>query len=395
MLDILDKYKIHPKLLAILQKEGRYVDELNFDDVVMSQTPRSASRSQERHEYYNDFEDCLRDFKNAKLNLPKRNNRRDGENGESDSEYLECCEGSEIKAQSTFTSKSMTHVNTATATDNSFIDRKLCQQMVFDVKQNVPVLSTVAVSRRVDAVTTMSKDRQQEPQLTTTSRAKSNERTQSEKVKGKRHHHHRRQQQSDESEQFDKNDDATIDVPSRHQRTSTQQNTSSPCKAAASQTERSSRKSMSNENNSINNNNRAEQVKPTTARYSSGDEIKSSSSSTKRNNPPSTRSIQVENVCHTTEMSPVTAQTTLTDGAAVSSRTSSAEIGQMERQRSESRKRSCKKRQAKLTIAPSDTSCTTATSPLTSTITSVSNVSKQNQQQSQPMVPLTVEKKLR
>lgn len=71
---------------------------------------------QHRREYYNDFEDCLRDYKNQKIKSIQKQTKyhhSDGDNGESDSEYVDCTDGagSELKNQSTLASKSMPHVS--------------------------------------------------------------------------------------------------------------------------------------------------------------------------------------------------------------------------------------------------------------------------------------------
>lgn len=383
VLDILDKYKIHPKLIAFYQREGTYFDDLNSNYDGMSQTPRSGSRSQERREYYNDFEDCIRDFKNAKLKLTQKIHRSDGDNGDSDSEYLECCDSNDIKAQSSFSSKSMSHVNTTTATDISFIDSKLCQQMAADVKQNIPLSSA---SRRDDGgrVNRTHQNQQQQTSPITSRRihAKSTERTNSEKVKVKR-------KQTDDDRNEKKNDTKIdcISSTTQNRLALTEQNTSRDRKVVTSQAERNSRKSISNDCHHTASPSMI--VHPTSAAScSSGDEIKSSRSSMKRNLP--ARSSEVENhssdvVVVKSEMSPVTKKSTAADnGATVISRMT-FDGGQIERSRSESRKRSCKKRQAKLAIAssshPSSCSGTTVTTTTTLTTTVSSAESKQQQKQ--------------
>ncbi|CAH1718284.1 unnamed protein product [Chironomus riparius] len=69
---------------------------------------------QHRREYYNDFEDCLRDFKNQKIKSIQKQTKvhhSDGDNGESDSEYVDCTDNSsDFKQQSTLSSKSLPHV---------------------------------------------------------------------------------------------------------------------------------------------------------------------------------------------------------------------------------------------------------------------------------------------
>lgn len=68
---------------------------------------------QHRREYYNDFEDCIRDYKNAKIKSLQKQTKihlSDGDNGESDSDYVDCNDSSDLKLQSSLTSKSMPHV---------------------------------------------------------------------------------------------------------------------------------------------------------------------------------------------------------------------------------------------------------------------------------------------
>jgi hypothetical protein len=79
---------------------------------------------QHRREYYNDFEDCLRDYRNQKIKSIQKVTKyhhSDGDNGESDSEYVDCTDagtGAEFKHQSVLASKSMPHVPTEAYHDN-------------------------------------------------------------------------------------------------------------------------------------------------------------------------------------------------------------------------------------------------------------------------------------
>lgn len=79
---------------------------------------------QHRREYYNDFEDCLRDYKNAKIKSLQKQTKvhlSDGDNGDSDSDYVDCADTNDLK--STLSSKSMPHVATENYQDN------FCQQL--------------------------------------------------------------------------------------------------------------------------------------------------------------------------------------------------------------------------------------------------------------------------
>lgn len=133
MLDILDKYKVSPQILEQLQKQAR--DQSNDADLntfhrKLLELKESSMNNekgfcvQHRREYYNDFEDCLRDYKNAKLKSIQKQTKvhlSDGDNGDSDSEYVDCTEPSELRHQSTH--KSMPHVSSEHYHDN------ICQQL--------------------------------------------------------------------------------------------------------------------------------------------------------------------------------------------------------------------------------------------------------------------------
>lgn len=71
---------------------------------------------QHRREYYNDFDDCLRDYQKTKSKATKKFHHSDGDNGESDSEYVDCTDATttcDLRLQSTLSSKSLPHVSTA------------------------------------------------------------------------------------------------------------------------------------------------------------------------------------------------------------------------------------------------------------------------------------------
>lgn len=136
MLDILDKYKVNPQILEHLQRQANYVAINNiFDSKKLEGKRRSMNKDkglcvqQHRREYYNDFEDCLRDYKNAKIKSIQKQTKvhlSDGDNGESDSDYVDCTDSAELKHQSTH--KSMPHVPTGNYQDNSS-SSSFCQQL--------------------------------------------------------------------------------------------------------------------------------------------------------------------------------------------------------------------------------------------------------------------------
>lgn len=131
MLDILDKCKVNPKLLEHLQKQARdrnNVDLNNFDPKLETKGRLMNNEKgfcvQHRREYYNDFEDCLRDYKNAKIKSIQKQTKvhlSDGDNGDSDAEYVDCADTNELRHQSTH--KSMPHVSSGNYQDN------FCQQL--------------------------------------------------------------------------------------------------------------------------------------------------------------------------------------------------------------------------------------------------------------------------
>lgn len=136
MLDILYKYKVNPQILEHLQRQANYVAINNIFDWKLEGKRRSMNKDkglcvqQHRREYYNDFEDCLRDYKNAKIKSIQKQTKvhlSDGDNGESDSDYVDCTDSAELKHQSTH--KSMPHVPSGNYQDNSSSSSNFCQQL--------------------------------------------------------------------------------------------------------------------------------------------------------------------------------------------------------------------------------------------------------------------------
>lgn len=133
MLEILDKYKVNPKVLEHLQKQARDQNDadLNIFEPKLETKRHLMNKEkgfyvQHRREYYNDFEDCLRDYKNAKIKSLQKQTKvhlSDGDNGESDSEYVDCTDAGDLKLQSNLSSKSMPHVPTGNYQDS------FCQQL--------------------------------------------------------------------------------------------------------------------------------------------------------------------------------------------------------------------------------------------------------------------------
>lgn len=84
----------------------------------------TPARFERRREYYNDFEICLRDCKNQKIKSLQKQTKvhlSDGDNNsDSDGNYVDCTEPSDLKTQSSLTSKSMPHVPSGTFKDNTF-----------------------------------------------------------------------------------------------------------------------------------------------------------------------------------------------------------------------------------------------------------------------------------
>lgn len=141
MLDILDKYKVNPRILERLEKQARDPSDVDLNNIfdwkletkrhLMSQ--EKGFLVQHRREYYNDFEDCLRDYKNAKIKSIQKQTKvhlSDGDNGESDSDYVDCTEPNDLKSQSTLSSKSMPHVPSGNYQDS------FCQQLELKQKSS-------------------------------------------------------------------------------------------------------------------------------------------------------------------------------------------------------------------------------------------------------------------
>lgn len=88
---------------------------LRYDHVDVKMCDKKTIFVQHRREYYNDFDECLRDYRqqNQKTKTkPSKVHHSDGDNGESDSEYLDCSDmtGGDLKNHSSLSSKSMPHV---------------------------------------------------------------------------------------------------------------------------------------------------------------------------------------------------------------------------------------------------------------------------------------------
>lgn len=131
MLDILDEYKVNPKILEHLQKQARDLNDVDLNCFYPKLETKGRSMNKEkgfyvqhRREYYNDFEDCIREYKNAKIKSLQKQTKvhlSDGDNGDSDSEYVDCTDSNELKHQSTH--KSMPHVPSGNYQEN------FCQQL--------------------------------------------------------------------------------------------------------------------------------------------------------------------------------------------------------------------------------------------------------------------------
>jgi hypothetical protein len=108
---------------------------------------------QHRREYYNDFEDCLRDFKNQKIKSIQKQTKvhhSDGDNGESDSEYVDCTDNSsDFKQQSTLSSKSLPHVPVENYHDDDDNFRRESEYYKFTTK--MPAASSVHVTTTTTA----------------------------------------------------------------------------------------------------------------------------------------------------------------------------------------------------------------------------------------------------
>lgn len=107
---------------------------------------------QHRREYYNDFEDCLRDFKNQKIKSIQKQTKvhhSDGDNGESDSEYVDCTDNSsDFKQQSTLSSKSLPHVPVENYHDDDNFRR---ESEYYKFTTKMPAASSVYVTTTTKA----------------------------------------------------------------------------------------------------------------------------------------------------------------------------------------------------------------------------------------------------
>lgn len=103
---------ISENLLKILHLEGNLQEQLMNNESRKCFSHNNSIRYQPRTEYYNDFEICLREYKNQKIKSLQKQTKvhlSDGDGSGSDSDYVDA--SSELKYQST-TSKSTSHVPT-------------------------------------------------------------------------------------------------------------------------------------------------------------------------------------------------------------------------------------------------------------------------------------------
>lgn len=129
---MLDKFKVNSKIL----EKPKDVELKKFFDWKLETKRHLMSQEkgflvQHRREYYNDFEDCLRDYKNAKIKSIQKQTKvhlSDGDNGESDSDYVDCTESNDLKNQSTLSSKSMSHVPSGNYQDSFLQQLELKQK---------------------------------------------------------------------------------------------------------------------------------------------------------------------------------------------------------------------------------------------------------------------------
>ena len=99
-------------LLKIIQLEVNLKNQLMNNESRKCFSHNNSIRYQPRTEYYNDFEICLREYKNQKIKSLQKQTKvhlSDGDGSGSDSDYVDA--SSELKYQST-TSKSTSHVPT-------------------------------------------------------------------------------------------------------------------------------------------------------------------------------------------------------------------------------------------------------------------------------------------
>lgn len=103
---------ISENLLKIIQLKGNLQEQLMNNESRKCFSHNNSIRYQPRTEYYNDFEICLREYKNQKIKSLQKQTKvhlSDGDGSGSDSDYVDA--SSELKYQST-TSKSTSHVPT-------------------------------------------------------------------------------------------------------------------------------------------------------------------------------------------------------------------------------------------------------------------------------------------
>lgn len=99
-------------LLKFIQSKGNLQEQLMNNENRKCFSHNNSIRYQPRTEYYNDFEICLREYKNQKIKSLQKQTKvhlSDGDGSGSDSDYVDA--SSELKYQST-TSKSTSHVPT-------------------------------------------------------------------------------------------------------------------------------------------------------------------------------------------------------------------------------------------------------------------------------------------
>ncbi len=101
---------------------------LRYDQVNVKMSDKKTIFVQHRREYYNDFADCLREYRqqNQKTKPKSKIHHSDGDNGESDSEYLDCTNDvtvGDLKSSS-HTSKSMPHVSSESHHENEIKSHK-------------------------------------------------------------------------------------------------------------------------------------------------------------------------------------------------------------------------------------------------------------------------------
>ena len=103
---------ISENLLKFIQLNGNLQEQLMNNESRKCFSHNNSIRYQPRTEYYNDFEICLREYKNQKIKSLQKQTKvhlSDGDGSGSDSDYVDA--SSELKYQST-TSKSTSHVPT-------------------------------------------------------------------------------------------------------------------------------------------------------------------------------------------------------------------------------------------------------------------------------------------